>query len=208
MNDQYETFDNTEADVPIKVRPDDMVGHDIVRKPLYRENACVIPHYSREDDMAIEVIARSREVFLSHPLTTDQSQDTSNTAFSSSRLFADRAAYQAKALLFLERLLAASSPLLPRSAIFLDYVPWVTTMVRADDAEEQAERERLRNLKTAAAQNEGAQGPGKLRMTRNSLRHLMGAEGRLWGGKFTRYLDLDQEMVDIVHETALTLKEQ
>jgi len=189
-----------------------MVGHHIVRKPLYRENACVIPHYSREDDMAIEVVARSRQLFLSHPLSTDQSQDTSlllpDTAFSGSRLFVDRAAYQAKALLFLEQLLAASSPLLPRSAIFLDYVPWITTMIRADDAEEQAERERLHNLKAAAAQSEGAQGPGKLRMTRNSLRHLMGAEGRLWGGKFTRYLDLDKEMVDIVHETALTLKEQ
>jgi hypothetical protein len=207
LNDQYETLDDTEVDVPIKMRPDDMVGHHIIRKPLYRETACVLPHYSNEDEMAIEVIASSRRLF-SPQLPTDQSEDSfPDTVFSRARLYADRAAYQAKALLFLEQLLAVSAPLLPRSAIFLDYLPWITTMVRADDVEEQAERERLRNLRTAA-QNEGAQGPAKLRMTRNSLKHLLGAENRQWGGKFTRYLDLDQEMLDIVHETALSWKEK
>jgi hypothetical protein len=206
LSDQYETLDDTELDAPTKVRPDDMVGHHVMRKPQYRENACVLPHYSSEDGMAIEVIARSRRLFLHH-MPSDQAKDTfPDAAFSTSRLFTDRAAYQAKALLFLEQLLVASSPLLPRAAIFLDYVPWITTMVRADDEEEQAEGERIRNLRTAA-QNEGALGQGKLRNTRNSLRHLVGAESRQWDRKFARYLGLDQHMVDIVHETALFWKE-
>lgn len=209
MSDQYETLDDTELDAPTKVRPDDTVGHHIVRKPQYRESARVLPRFSCENDMAIEVIARSRRLLLPRA-PGNHLMDTSLTfpdaAFSGSRLFADRAAYQAKTLLFLEQLLAASSPLLPRPAIFLDYVPWITTMVRFDDAEEQAEDERIRELR-AASQSDGALGPGKLRQTRNSLRRLVGAESRQWGGKFSRYLDLDEEMINIVHETALSWKE-
>lgn len=228
LNDEYETLEDTELDFATKARPDENLGHHSLSKPRYRDEAPVVPAYSAEADFVVEILNRSRLLHISAVTRDERTSSASNHPsdpttpianipgdafhkqddyFSTTKLFADRASYQADTLQFLEVLLTLSSPLFPRPAIFLDYVPWVTIMVRSDDEEELNERTLFQNLQIAGNGN----GAGRLRMTRNSTKGTLFPGGsaplRRWpsGGNFVRYLDmLNKDQLKLARKTALT----
>lgn len=238
LNDHYETIDDTELEVSSKVRADDTLGHQTLRKPRYRDNSSVVPTYSYEDQIVVEIAERSRFANINPteqntapssapPKPTEETVAASDSPypfrdyFSTTRLFADRASFQSQTLQFMEIFLTLSSPLFPRPAIFLEYVPWVTAMVRADDEEELNERTRFETLQiaaSAAVSTTGAgdggdtfgTGLGRLRMTRNSMKGVVLPGGMTmgrWrpGEKFVRYLDdLNKEQLELARKSALT----
>ena len=121
--------------------------------------------------MAADILREARSQFLRH--APDSSPSTSPSSlghvpFSSSDLFTRRAAYQDRALLFLEELVALSSPLMPRPCIFTDYVPAITNMVLIEDVEEERERQ-------VYWDNQANGGKPKGRQTKTSQRAEAGA---------------------------------
>lgn len=197
MNDDYEALAGLSFESIIKPRSDDLLGPRLIRKPIYREHSCTLPSFSHENTIAMEVILQSRQYFLP-TLATLPNLETRHP-FSSAQQWADRAWYQAHALQYLELLVASSSPLMPRPAIFMDYVPWITAMVRVDDEEEQAKKLRLQTLQIAGHAN-GV----KARMTRTSTRGVVGTANRY---EFGRYITLDEPDLEMVRRTALVWKE-
>src|SRR5689334_9193780 len=121
---------------------EDQLGHRILRKPRARE-AQSFALYNRDEEFAADLIHLARNCLfqalskrkgsvLSLPTTSAPTSTPSNRVYpalhsplSTYSLFLSRASYQSQTVRFIGGLLSLSSPLLPRPALVLDYIPFV-----------------------------------------------------------------------------------
>jgi hypothetical protein len=115
--------------------PDDEIGHT----HLFNAPGCsnAVASYYVDEMICEDAISRSRGILEANHDTRPKA--TSNAAFQTRALFRARVEYQSKMIgLLWPGLVPLQSHLLPRPAVFLDYVPWVRHMAQVDDAFELA----------------------------------------------------------------------
>lgn len=114
--------------------PDDEIGHTHIFNASGRSNALTC--YYKDTMICEEVLRYSRGILEASHNTRPAA--TSSIAFQTRALFRARTEYQTKMLdLLWPGLVPVHSHLLPRPAVFLDYIPWVRYMVQVDDIYEQ-----------------------------------------------------------------------
>ncbi|KDQ21020.1 hypothetical protein BOTBODRAFT_27035 [Botryobasidium botryosum FD-172 SS1] len=115
---------------------DDELGYCGLLKPAPDEFRCGLAFYNSDDEMALEAAYMARRVYEETGLGGQVQASMDGSAlvpFSTRTLYERRRAYQFQVVQFLDPHIAIDSPLLPRPAQVLDYVPYIRALVEADN---------------------------------------------------------------------------
>jgi hypothetical protein len=117
---------------------DDEVGHRLLCDALVGTSITkshgYVGYYDKDGEIGRELLRGSQSLVAN---VGEAHRTKAATALQTRALFRSRMAYQSK-LLGALGMIPLSAPLLPRPAVFLDYVPWIRYML---EAEEQSERQ-------------------------------------------------------------------
>jgi hypothetical protein len=118
--------------------PDDELGHTHLFNASGHSDA-LASYYT--DEMIYEDMIHYSRVILEarHNTRGTNSRPSHGPTFQTRALFRSRVEYQSKMLALLwPTVVSLQSHLLPRPAVFLDYIPWVRYMAHIDDMYERA----------------------------------------------------------------------
>jgi hypothetical protein len=123
--------------------PDDEIGHKLLLNPSWEcHRPEMLQFYNQDELISRSLVQRSRQSLVARVGAVPVMKATS--ALQARALFRSHVAYQSRLVRALG-IIPLSAPLLPRPAIFLDYLPWIRHMISAEDAEELREASRRKS---------------------------------------------------------------
>jgi len=135
------------------------VGHTILFRPSHvSDTRDELAFYHNDELIAQDAIHLSRgkhEVLSTITASITPAAGGSNTDETS--LFRARVVHQAQLLTALQDIIQPPAPLMPQSSVYLDYIPWVRSMVTVDDILERLAWDEMEKEKSG-------------RLTRNSMK--------------------------------------
>jgi len=115
---------------------DDELGYCALLKPAPNEFRCGLAFYNSDEEIALEAAYMTRRVYEETEISAQVQANVDKSAlvpFNTRTLYERRRAYQFQIVQFLDPHVTIDSPLLPRPAQVLDYVPYIRTLVESDN---------------------------------------------------------------------------
>jgi len=140
---------------------DDETGHAILFRPSHvSDTRDALAFYHNDELIAQDAIHLARdkhEDLGTIPITTSINPAANSNSDIGTSLFQARVAYQTQMLTALQDIIQPPAPLMPQSSVYLDYIPWVRSMVAVDDSLERLAWEGMEKARSG-------------RLTRNSMK--------------------------------------